>query len=383
MNHHSDTASTYTSIRVLEVASVIAGPLAGLIFADLGADVIKIEREPGGDDSRSVPPHLDGESTLFASFNRGKRSVVLDLKNDADRESFLQLAADADVLIESFRPGVADRLGIGYSEISRRHPAIIYCAISGFGSGPSGAAVAGYDPLVQAASGLMSMTGTAGGPPVRVAASVVDLNTGMWAAMAIMAALARREKSGEGQFVEATLVHSGYMLLAHQISSMLATAEVPQATGSASPIVAPAEAFEASDGWIMITAGNDQLFRQLCVAIGADDLWSDERFERGIGRVANIIELRAHISRHVRTRTVEDLLEAFSREGVPAARVNTLDAALREPWVTERGLLKNPGEGTKEVSTVRIPIDSTRGDNTGRAPRLGEHTADVLGALDN
>ena len=229
----------YAGLRVLELAAVIAGPYAGMVLADLGADVVKVENPAGGDDARRMPPQERGQSTLFRSVNRNKRSVALDLKSDAGRDAVLRLADRADVVIESFRPGVAERLGVGWPQMRARNPALIYCSVSAFGESPSGRDLPGYDPLIQGFSGLMSMTGDAAAPPARVAASVIDLSTGMWAAMGIMAALARRTRTGEGQYVEATLIDSGYMLLCHQITSMFVTGTVPGRIGTASPLAAP------------------------------------------------------------------------------------------------------------------------------------------------
>ena len=190
---------TYAGLRVLELGSVIAGPFAAMIFADLGADVVKIESPNGGDDSRRVPPNLGTQSTLYQMMNRNKRSLVLDLKAERGRDALLRLADSADIVIESFRPGVSDRLGIGYAALRERNPSLIYCSVSAFGESPSGRGLPGYDPLIQAFVGLMSMTGDSSAPPARVAASVIDLTTGMWAAMGIMAALARRAQDGKGQ----------------------------------------------------------------------------------------------------------------------------------------------------------------------------------------
>ena len=219
--------ASYSGLKVLELAAVIAGPFAGMVFADLGADVIKVENPRGGDDARRMPPQQRGESTLFMSMNRNKRSLVLDLKTTAGRDAVLKLAAQVDVVIESYKPGVSERLGIGYNEMRKHNPSLVYCSVSAFGESPAGRDLPGYDPLIQAFSGLMSMTGDASAPPARVAASVIDLSTGMWAAMGIMAALAHRTRTGEGRYVEATLIDSGYMLLCHQITSMLATGIVP------------------------------------------------------------------------------------------------------------------------------------------------------------
>ncbi len=370
---------TYPGLRVLELAAVVAGPLAAMVLADLGADVIKIENPEGGDDSRKMPPTQDGQSTLYSTMNRNKRSLALDLKSTHGREAVLRLAATADVVIESFRPGVAERLGVGYLQLRAVNPALIYCSVSAFGESPSGHALPGYDPLIQAFSGLMSMTGDANTPPSRVAASLIDLSTGMWAAMGIMAALARVAQTGKGQYVEATLVDSGYMLLGHQISSMLATGVVPGRLGSASPIAAPNEAFRTGDGWLMITAGNDAMFKRLCETLDLSSLVAREDFRTNTARVAN----REHLRECLQARLIEGStamwLSRLQDAHVPAAPVQDLAQAVAHPLMTERGMLV-PAEDASatHVPLLRLPFDDARPPRLRRAPTLGEHSVEIL-----
>jgi crotonobetainyl-CoA:carnitine CoA-transferase CaiB-like acyl-CoA transferase len=373
-------SQTYAGLRVLELATTIAGPFCSMILADLGADVVKIERPHKGDDARAMPPHWHGESTVFLAVNRNKRSVVLDVKTRVGREAFLRLAADADVVVQSFRPGTAERLGVGYDDLLERNPAIVYCQVSAFGAAGSAAGLPGYDPLIQAFTGIMSMTGHAGGPPVRVAPSLIDLSTGMWAAMGTMAALTRRATTGEPQHVEATLVDSGYMLLCHQIASLLATGIVPAPEGSGSPITAPYEAFRSADGWVMIAAGNDDQFARLCAALGAEQLVGDARFETPVTRVANRPELHAQLERCTERMPSETLIERMRAAGVPISPINTLRDAVDHPVAAERAVLVAPLDATRlpGLRLVRLPCDDARPPALRHPPKLGEHSEQVL-----
>jgi len=370
---------SYAGLRVLEIAAVIAGPFATMILADLGADVIKIENPRGGDDSRRMPPHQHGQSTLFGSMNRNKRSIELDLKTAAGRAAVLKLAEQVDVVVESFKPGVSDRLGIGYAQLRARNPALVYCSVWAFGESESGRDLPGYDPLIQAFVGLMSMTGDPSTPPARVAASVIDLSTGMWAAMGIMAALARRARLGEGQYVEATLIDSGYMLLCHQITSMLATGVVPGRLGSASPIAAPYEAFRTADGWLMITAGNEAMFRRLCDALALPELARNEAFRTNTGRVAHRAELHAALQARLKSDVSQVWMERLQAARVPVAPVQDLAQAVAHPLMGERGMLCPTRDTPPDTAPLlRVPFDDARSPTHCRAPHLGEHTEEVL-----
>ena len=370
------SADTFAGLRVVELATTIAGPYAAMILADLGADVVKVERPGGGDDARAMPPARDGESAVFHAVNRNKRSAVLDLRTAAGREAFLRLTDTADVVVQSYRPGAADALGVGAEVVRARNPAAVYCSVSAFGESGAAAGLPGYDPLIQAFSGLMSMTGEPGRPPVRVAASLIDLTTGMWAAMAVMAALRRRESSGVGEHVGATLVDSGFALLCHQIVGMHATGEVPGPLGSASPITAPYEIFATSDGHVMIAAGNDGLFARLCGALGSPELLADARFASSASRVRHRDALHATVEERTIRRDTAGCMDLLRTAGVPVGPVHDLREAVEHPVTVERGIVVD--DGTGGLPSVRLPIGSAGPGGYRRPPRLGEHTTQVL-----
>lgn len=379
------SAETFVGVRVLELTTTIAGPFSAMILADLGADVVKVERPGGGDDARSMPPHRGSESVVFHAVNRNKRSVVLDLKSPAGREAFLRLAEDADVVVQSYRPGAADALGLGWSDVHARNPAAVYCSVSAFGTSGSAAGLPGYDPLIQAFTGMMSMTGEPGGAPVRAAASLIDLSTGMWAAMAIMAALRRRDATGLGEHVEATLVDSGYALLSHQILGMYATGVVPGPLGSASPITAPYENFATADGWVMIAAGNDSLFSRLAAALGAPELVADHRFAGSAARVRNRDALHAAVQERIGHVSTEKCVELLRGAGIPAGPVHDLREAVEHPVAVDRRTLVPSSDDATDapgpsLPHVRLPIDDTTPPRYSRPPRLGEHSEKVLRA---
>ena len=376
----TSSAKTFSGLRVVELTTTIAGPFSAMILADLGADVVKVERPVDGDDARGMPPHRGPDSAVFHAVNRNKRSIVLDLKGAAGREAFLRLVDTGDVVVQSYRPGAAERLGLGWADIHARNPRAVYCSVSAFGDSGASAGLPGYDPLVQAFTGMMSMTGEPGGAPVRVAPSLIDLTTGMWAAIAIMAAVRRRDASGVGEHVEATLVDSGYALLCHQIVGMCATGRTPGPLGSASPITAPYECFKTTDGWVMIAAGNNSLFARLCAALEAPEIATDLRFVDSAARVEHRAELHDAVQALVARFTTEACLTELRSARVPVGPVQNLRDALDHPVALDRGTLFSAGDGSGRGSglpMVRLPINDA---GTGRRipPRLGEHSVEVL-----
>ena len=377
--------AAYDGVRILDLTLNLAGPFGTQILADLGADVIKVERPGVGDDTRNFHPKSGDHSVVFEAVNRNKRSIVLDLKDAEDRETVLRIGATCDVVVESLRPGKADELGLGYQDFRALDERIVYCSVSAFGREEEGRDLPGYDPLIQAFCGIMSTTGHPGNPPTRVAASLIDLTTGMWAAIGIAAALADRRRTGVGQHVEATLVDSGYTLMCHQLSGYLATGESPGQLGSGSPITAPYEAFQAADGWVMIAAGNDGLFARLCRCLDLAELIEDERFKSPKGRTENRAELHELLESAIRGDTVAETITRVRAAGVPTGPVNSVAQATEEPIVAARSLLVAPqGSDDPNLRVVRLPLtgNGQPARRNRRAPRLGEHSAAIRAELE-
>jgi crotonobetainyl-CoA:carnitine CoA-transferase CaiB-like acyl-CoA transferase len=324
-----------------------------------------------GDDTRGLAPLIDGESTVFRSFNRSKRSVTLDLRNDGGRAAVLRLAQGVDVVVQNLRPGVVERLGVGFADLSAANPEIIYCSISAFGAGAVGKTLPGYDALVQAYSGIMASTGHPGDDgPVRVPASLVDISTGVWAALGIMAALMRRPGLKRAQYVEACLLDTAFALMAHQVNSYLVAGEVPQRLGSASPSFAPYQAYRASDDWFFMAAGSDRLFVKLCTLLGAPELAHDTRFAGGVDRVAHRELLNKELEQRFQLAPVSAWVERRTAAGSPACRVQDLPDAMESTVAAERALLVG--------NFLRTPVDTGTRPAFRPPPRLGEHSHEVL-----
>ncbi len=368
-------AETYRDLRVLDLGTNIAGPYAALILADLGADVIKVERAPGGDDTRALPPRHGEDATVFLAMNRNKRGGVVDLKDPAGRDRLLDLAAEADVVIESFPPGVAEKLALTHAAFAARNAQVVTCTISAFGDGPIGAAMPGYDALVQAVSGLMSLTGHPGDDPVRVGPSILDVTTGLWAVIAIQAALARRAAGDGGTHVHVSLLESAFSLAAHQIQGLLATGEQPPKLGSGAPSAAPYRVYRARDGFVMIATASEPQFPRLCAALGLDGLAIDPRFATMADRLANRDALDAAIGMATARYDVDALLSPMSAAGVSAGRVNDLAEALATPVGAELDLFVDPSKvgWAGGLPMQRLPVDPEGLGPRLPPPKLGEH----------
>lgn len=380
---HVTLSETYPGLRVLDISTNLAGPFAAMILGDMGADVIKVERTPTGDDTRSLPPRWGEESTVFLSVNRNKRSIALDIRSPEGRAAFLEFVESADVVVESFPPGGAAKLRLTEADLRARNRRVVVASVSAFGDGPLGSQAPGYDALVQAVSGLMSFTGHPGSDPVRIAPSVLDLTTGMWTAMGIMAALARRNGAGGEEcdlHVRTALVDSAFTLMCHQLLGYLATGDLPQRLGSAAPSATPYRVFAAKDRSFMLATASDPQFDRLCKAVGKGELATDGRFRTVADRLAHRNELDTILGAVFATEPVSVWLDRLGGVGLSVGQVNNLEEALEEPLVSERSLLVAPNslDWKDGMPLLRLPIDS---DGTGirrPPPALGQHTAEIL-----
>jgi crotonobetainyl-CoA:carnitine CoA-transferase CaiB-like acyl-CoA transferase len=357
-------------LKVLDLSTNIAGPFAAMILGDMGADVIKIERPPHGDDTRALPPQVDGQATVFLSVNRNKRSLLLDLKSPEGNAAFLRLVESADVVIESFPPGLGKKLGITFDALKARNPRILMASISAFGDGPIGATMPGYDALVQAVSGMMSFTGSPGTPTARIAPSLLDLSTGMWAALGLLAAILRRNAGGGAEHIRPSLIDSAFTLMNHQLLGMLATGQPPEKLGSGTPSAAPYGVFQATDGELLIATASEPQFPRLCNALGLDALIDDPRYRTMADRLRHRAPLNQAIAAVIREKPIEHWLAQLGDAGISCGRVNNLAEALRLPVVAERALLTD--------MQLRLPIDPDADGVRCGAPKLGEHSRDIL-----
>ncbi|SAK72565.1 formyl-CoA transferase [Caballeronia pedi] len=367
-------------IRVIDFSRVLAGPLCSALLGDLGADVIKIE-PPGGDDYRAIGPFTRGESGLFSAMNRNKRSVVIDLKT-ADGQMLAQsLCAQADVVVENFRPGVAGRLGIGYETLSAQNPALVYASVSGFGqTGPESHRPA-YDIILQALCGLMDATGAPDGEPTLVGDSVSDVVSGIFASWGVLAALVARDRTGKGTHVDVSMFDATLNLTAALVARYATTGVAQSRVGNRHPTSAPFGAYRASDGHFVVAVLNNKLFGRLAHALGHPELADDSRFANDTSRCAHEAALRACIEQWAETRSVADVNAALSAAGIPVAPIQTIQQALDSEHARMRGVLVDTVAA--DGSTLRLPAQPLKfsaypDTRTTRAPRIGEHTETVL-----
>jgi crotonobetainyl-CoA:carnitine CoA-transferase CaiB-like acyl-CoA transferase len=367
---------------VADLTQNVAGPFCTQTLGDMGADVIKVERPGRGDDARAwAPPHWGHESATFMAFNRNKKSLALDLKTEGGVEVLRRLVARADVLVQSLRAGVIEELGLDFAGAARLNPRLVYCSITAFGTEGPLAALPGYDPLMQAYAGLMSVNGHPGQEPARVGTSIVDMGTGMWAALGIVAALRERDRTGRAVEVTTALFETALMWVSYHAAAYLGAGEVPQPQGSGTAMIVPYQAFATADGYAMIAAGSDALFRRLADALGDPDLAADPRFADNPSRVRNRDELVRSISALTRPMKTADLLDRLRAAGVPSAPILTVDRVLDEPQTAASGMLvKVPHPRLADYRTVGLPIRwGRRRPGVRRVPPLlGEDSADVL-----
>ncbi|MBM4439321.1 MAG: CoA transferase [Candidatus Rokubacteria bacterium] len=378
-------ARSLDGIRVIDLSRVIAGPWCGALLADMGADVIKVEGVADADESRTWPPHKDGESAAYLLFNRNKRGMTLDLKSPEGVEIVKKLVAGADVLIENFRTGTMESFGLGYDVLAAVNPRLVYCSVSAFGRTGPRKDSAGYEALMQAFSGIMSITGEPGGPPVRAGVSFLDLSTGVITAFGVVNALLHRERTGLGQRVDGSLLETAVSMLAFHAEGYVLTGAMPRALGSGHPSLSPYRNFRCVDGqWVFIAAANDRFWGRLAPALGLGELASDPRFSKNVDRVKHRDELEAILEKTIGAQERAAVLKACEDAGVPATPVNTVDQVMNDPQTAARGMVDrvtHPVLG--EIPVVSTPVKFSRmtvGVRT-PAPTRGQHTDEVLGSI--
>ncbi|MDQ3121003.1 MAG: CoA transferase [Actinomycetota bacterium] len=368
--------------RVLDVTTSIAGPFCAEILAALGADVIKIERPDTGDDSRAWgPPFWNGEGAMFLSVNAGKRSLALSLRSEQGREVLFRLAERSDVFLQGLRPGLSEQLGLGASAVRERSPRLVYCSIGAYGRVGPLSDEPGYDALMQAAGGLMSMTGEPGRPGVRVGSSLIDMGTGMWAALGITTALLDRERSGEGAEVDTSLYETALGYIGYHLVGFLADGSVPKPEGTVFPMVAPYQVFPTQDGKLMVAAGNDRLFLKLCTALELSELAEDPRFRTNPDRVSNREVLVELLSPRLRERRTAEWSELLSRAGVPAAPVADVADVATSEQTRALGILQpleHPSIPDLRLAALPLSFDGERAQHRLPPPLLGQHSEEVL-----
>jgi crotonobetainyl-CoA:carnitine CoA-transferase CaiB-like acyl-CoA transferase len=375
-----------TGLKVIELSHIMAGPVCGMMLADMGADVIKVEKIPGGDDTRrSVPPEINGESAAFMIMNRNKRGIALDLKADAGKAVLKRLVEHSDVLIENFRKGTMDKLGLGYEVLTEINPALVYCEVSGFGRTGPYADRGGFDLIAQGMSGLMSITGEGPGrPPVKCGAPLTDITAGILAAMGVLGAYVERLKSGRGQRVDTSLFEAGITHTFWQSAIAFATGESPGAMGSAHPLNAPYQAFATADGWITIGAANQRNWEKLLAVLGAPQLQQDERFASNDARMRNLPALQQSLAGYFSKRGSEDWLQRLEQAGVPAGPILGVAEVHRDSQAVARKMVQtvqHPVAG--EVQTLGHPVKYSRTPASIRraAPVYGQHGREVLAEI--
>ncbi len=372
-------------IKVIDLSRALAGPYCTMMLADMGAEVIKVEMPGTGDDSRGWgPPFVEGESAYFMSINRNKKSITLDMKGDKAIEIIMKLIRQSDVLVENFRPGAMERLGLAYQQVKAVNPRLVYCSISGFGQNGPYRMLPGFDQVLQGMGGLMSITGEAGGPPVKVGVPIADITAGMFAAYGIAIALFTREQTGSGQMVDISLLDGQVALLTYRAGSYFASGEIPERIGSGHPVIVPYQAFKARDVFINIAVGNDQLWRKFCKAVGLESIENDPRFATNAKRVQNRDAVVKAVGDLIATKNGEEWLTILTDAGIPCGPIYTVDKIFSDPQVIHRQMvteLQHPKAGAIKVTGNPVKLSDTPGEISVPPPLLGQHTREVLEGL--
>jgi crotonobetainyl-CoA:carnitine CoA-transferase CaiB-like acyl-CoA transferase len=370
-------------VKVLELAQIMAGPTCGMLLADLGADVVKVERIPGGDDTRTMDrPKVNGESAAFMAMNRNKRGIAFNLKLPAAQEALKRMVGQADVLTENYRKGTMEKLGLGYESLRKTNPALIYCSISGFGRTGPYAERGGYDLIAQGMSGLMAMTGEPGRAPVKHGAPTCDINAGMLGALGVVAAYVHRLKTGEGQLVDTSLFEAGIHQTFWHAAIYFATGESLGPSGSAHILSAPYQAFQAADGWLTIGGANQANWERLVRVLEAPEWLADPRFASNSERMKNLGALVPLMNERIGKRKLGELLAALDAAGVPCGPINSIAQVASHPQALARQMvveLEHPRAGRTRALGLPIKLSATPGGVTRPAPTYGQHTREVLG----
>lgn len=372
------------NLKVLDLTRVLAGPFATMILGDLGADIIKVEMPVKGDDARHFGPYVNDESAYFISLNRNKRSITLNLKAEKGKELFLDMVKNVDVLVENYRPGTMEKLGLGYDVLKEVNPKLIYAAVSGYGQTGPFKEKAAYDAVVQAMGGIMSITGH--DEPTRVGTSVGDIVAGLYGAIGILAAVNTRNETGKGQMVDVAMLDSQVAILENAIARYVVSGEIPKPGGNRHPSIVPFEDFDTKDGKIMVAAGNDSLWASYCKVIDREELIEDQRFKTNPSRNDNYDCLRPIIAEAMKERTTDEWLELLDQAGVPNGPINTVDKVLDHPQVKARDMIveiDHPVSGTLKVPGIPIKLSETPGKIKSTSPNLGEHRDEILKELLN
>jgi crotonobetainyl-CoA:carnitine CoA-transferase CaiB-like acyl-CoA transferase len=370
-------------LKVIDLTRVLAGPFCTMLLGDMGADVIKIEEPEHGDDTRGWAPFIDGWSSYFLGVNRNKRSLALNIKSAEGAEVLTRLVRDADVLVENLRPGTLDKLGFGYPQVSALNPRLIYASVTGYGHTGPRRDLAGYDPVLQAEAGLMDITGPADGPPSRVGVAVTDYLAGQFMFAGILLALRDRDRTGRGQAVDIALFDAILATMSLPAGIYFATGQKPPRMGNQHPSISPYETFHASDGLVMVCAGNPKLWRQFCQAIERPDLPADPRFVDNLGRLQHRADLVAIVEARTAGWSVDEFVDRLERFGVPCGRVRSIDRALADPQVATREMLVTMQHEVGEIATIGNPMRLSSAPPSYRLPppALGEHSSQVLAEL--
>lgn len=385
MAHHDPPNNgPLKGIRILDFTRAMSGPFGTMLLGDLGADVIKIE-PPGGDDTRSwSPPEVNGISSYFLSANRNKRSICIDLKKKGSEEIMRDLMKRADVVVENFRPGTADRLGIGYAQTKNLNDSLIYCSISGYGQTGPYRNQPGFDLTILARSGLMSVTGEPGRAPVKFGIPITDITTGMFSAISIISALFNRKSTGKGQYIDMSMMDSSMLLLTHQATGFFATGSDPGPMGSAHSSIAPYQVYKTGNGFVSVAVGSDKLWHAFCIAMGIPEMINDPRFCNNEKRVENRDYLNERIGMAMESLSTEEVIKALDNAGVPASPINRMSDLVNDPQVRERGMFQevvHPEYGRTVGLGNIFRMSDTPGSVRMPPPTLGEHTTEIMKEL--